>query len=171
MEPKKTLSCTQGVQAAVVLFTLNAGREGILRLAAQADLFRDVPAEALPAARERVLEEWRAFVHASVVYGLMHRAPNIVVAEYLRGTRALLAEQGYDAAGVEAFVDGPFAVYMELLVQERQKDCPGIFFRRVLPEEPMRKMPSGTVALISGVMAMTLCAVIDKLDGYDIRAE
>lgn len=170
MERKKTLTCAQGVQAAVVLFTLNTGREGILRLAAQADLFRGVPPEELPAVRERVLEEWRAFAHAAVVYALMHRAPNIVVAEYLRETRALLAQQGYDAAGAEAFIDGPFAAYMELLVQERQKECPPLFFRRVLGRKD-GDAPSGSLASVSGVMAMVLCAVIDKLDGYDIQTE
>lgn len=170
METKKKLTRAQGVEAAIVLFTLNTGREGILRLAARADMFRDVPPEALPAVRDQVLEEWRAFAHASVVYGLMHRAPNIVVAEYLRETRALLARQGYDAAGAEAFIDGPFAAYMELLVQERHKECPSLFFRRVLDRKD-GEILSGSVAVVSGVMAMLLCAVIDKLDGYDIQTE
>ena len=169
--PRKILSCAMSVRASLVLFALNTDRNALLRQADAARLFHNVPPEALPATRRRLLDEWRAFVHAVIVYGLGHRAPNSVVVEYLRTTRALLEDQGYSPEATEAFIDGPFHVYMERLMEEKHKECPVIFLRRLYGLDETQPIPAHPLAVFSGLMAMLICAVIDKLDQYDMRPE
>ena len=82
---KKTLHPEQAVQAACFLFELNTREGDILEMADRAGIpHADAPA------RKTLTREWYGFVHAAVVYGLMAQAPNLVMAEYLRSTRALL---------------------------------------------------------------------------------
>ena len=162
---KKTLSVAEAVQAAGILYELNSGREGIVSLASQAGL---------PCANEdeerTILREWRAFVHAAVLYGLMVHAPNIVVVEYLRATQTLLGRAGYTPAEAEAFVDDAFRAYVEPLLRTQTKECPAIFFRRVMDKEPS-ELPSRTVAVVAGVMAMILAAILDKLEQYEFAID
>lgn len=170
-QKRKKLSCALGVRTGLVLYALNTDRNALLRQADVAGLFNGIPPEQLLDTRQRLLEEWRAFVHAAIVYGLGHRAPNIVVANYLRTTRALLAEQGYNPKTAEAFIDGPFRVYMERLMEEKHKDCPVIFLRRVYALDNTQAVPSHALAVFSSLMAMLISAVIDKLDQYEILPE
>lgn len=170
-QKRKKLSCALGVRAGLILYALNTDRNALLRQADVAGLFNDIPPEQLLDIRQRLLEEWRAFVHAVIVYGLGHRAPNIVVANYLRTTRDLLAEQGYNPKATEAFIDGPFRVYMERLMEEKHKECPVIFLRRLYGLDNTQAVPRHPLAVFSSLMAMLISAVIDKLDQYEIFPE
>lgn len=111
-QEKKPLSAAQGLEAAHILFELNTGAEGILRMAQRSGLPEAFWGGPLA---PQLCEEWRAFVHAVVTAGLMQHAPNTVLAAYLRDTGSLLeqAEGHSDAAPLaerlEEFVDGPFS--------------------------------------------------------------
>lgn len=178
---KKPLPAAKGVEAAHILFALNTGTEDILRMAQRSGLPEIFWGGALA---PDLCGEWRAFVHAAVTAGLMRHAPNSVLTTYLRDTGFLLEQaEGHSdatplATRVEAFVDGPFSAYMELLAQERQKECPLLFFRRLgLSEEGALSHLMDQSALaraqarIAAVMAMLISALQDKLEAYDIAAE
>ncbi len=154
----------QAVQASCFLFELNTRRQDIVEMALKAGIPCDT---SHPAILDRTIEEWYGFVHAAVVYALMANAPNAVMAEYLRSTRTLLAQvAGYSPERIEAFIDSTFSGYIRLMAQNQQKQCPLLFFRRVLGVEDITSLPSEQVAFLSGMMAITMCAILDKLNGY-----
>ncbi|WP_298067299.1 hypothetical protein [uncultured Mailhella sp.] len=158
---KRRLSVAQAVEAAAILFSLNSGRDGVLLMAARSGL----PCSSEEEIR-RLLLEWRAFVHAAVLYGLMVQAPNVVVVAYLRSTQDMLKQLGYTQEQADAFVDGAFRAYSEPLVRTRTQECPAVFFRRLLDKD-ITDVPAKTAATVSGIMAMILSAVLDKLEQYD----
>lgn len=164
---KKTLSPEQAVQAACFLFELNTREQDILEMADRAGIPHG---DAL--ARKALLREWFGFVHAAVVYGLMAQAPNMVMAEYLRSTRALLGQTaGYSPEEIESFVDETFSGYIRLMAQNKQKLCPALFYQRLLGTDSLESLPAERVAFLSGMMAITMCAVLDKFGQYDFAAE
>lgn len=171
MSAKKTLSSAEGVEAAAILFELNTDPEQVRRMLEEAGLPTANGKESPAARRERCLLHWYGFVHAAVVAGLMVHAPNIVTASYLRSTRYLLKARGQKDTVCDAFVDTYFAPYMELLAREEQKECPALYFRLACGLEDIRAAPPRAAALLAGAMAMTLGAVFDKLEQYDIQAE
>lgn len=162
---KRRLSVAEAVQAASILYELNSGREGVLNMARQAEL-----SCAGPDGEKALLREWRAFVHAAVLYGLMARAPNIVVVEYLRATQDMLKRSGYTPAEAEQFVDEAFRAYVEPLLRTRTRECPAVFFRRLSGTE-LADAPPRSAAVVSGVMAMIFAAVLDKLEQYEFATE
>ncbi len=162
---KRKLSLAEAVEAARILFDLNAGEQGVLALAGRASLPHGTEEE-----RKRLLTEWRAFVHAAVLYALMACAPSVVVAAYLRSTQDMLRAMGCTAEEGEAFVDGAFSAYAEPLVRLQAQGCPAVFFRRLLGRE-VSEVPERSAAVVSGVMAMVLSAVMDKLEQYDYALE
>ena len=164
---RKVLSCTRSVEAACILFELNTRPSQILHLAREAGLPHCADTEA----ERQLCLQWYGFVHAAVVAGLMAHAPNAVVVAYLRGTTGLLAARGLSAEESAAFVDTVFSPYMQLLAEERQRECPALFFQQVCHLPSLDQVPPHTVAMISGAMAMTISAVVDKMERYDMRAE
>ena len=158
---KKQLSVARAVEAAGILFELNTGRQGVLDMAARAELTPGSPDE-----EKKLLREWYAFVHAAVLYALMVQAPNIVVLEYLRSTQTMLTALGFSPDEASLFVDDAFRAYVDPLVRTRTEECPAVFFRRLLGKE-VQDVPARQLAVISGVMAMILAAVLDKLEQYE----
>ena len=162
---KRTLPVAQAVEAAVILFELNAKPEGVFALAQKAGFPCTTKEE-----KERLLLEWRAWVHSAVLYGLMVQAPNIVVVEYLRVTQDLLKKLGYTEEQGRIFVDGAFKDYTTPLVQTQTKECPAVFFRRLVGKELVDVSPQ-SAALVSSVMAMILSAILDKLEQYEFAVD
>ena len=158
---KKELSVARAVEAATILFELNSGKQGVLAMAGQASLPCSSPAE-----QQKLLREWYAFVHAAVLYGLMVQAPNVVVVEYLRVTQSMLAHLGFKEDEALVFVDDAFHAYVEPMVRTRTEECPAVFFRR-LQDKDITEVPQHQVAVVSGVMAMILSAILDKLEQYE----
>lgn len=173
----KVLSRAEGAQAACFLFELNTREPDILEMAERAGLVPGAPAAGTDGAGRAVdkatlLREWYGFVHAAVVYGLMARAPNAVVADYLRATHDLLGRlAGYDTPAIDAFIDGTFAAYLRLMAQNRQKACPARFYNQVAGVEDLSSLPPERVAFLSGMMAITMCAVLDKFGNYTFSAD
>lgn len=171
---RKPLSRLDGVRAACLLFELNTREEDILEMAGRAGVAPGATGPegtGHPVKRDDLLREWRGFVHAAVVYALMAEAPNVVVAEYLRATRELLARAGYEDEVVEHFIDNTFAAYIRLMAQNRQKECPIRFYEQVLGVSDISCLPSERVAFLSGMMAITMCAVLDKVGNYEFLAD
>lgn len=162
---KRRLSVAEAVRAASILYELNSKPQDVLSLARQAALPCAGPEE-----EKALLREWRAFAHAAVLYGLMARAPNVVVVEYLRATQDMLRREGYTPDEAEQFVDGAFRAYTEPLLRTQTKECPALFFRRLTGREPA-DAPPHSVAVVSGVMAMIFAAVLDKLEQYEFATE
>lgn len=162
---KRKLTLAQAVEAAGILFELNTEERGALAIAEKAGL---------PVADEKgraaFLWEWRAYVHAAVLYGLMVQAPNVVVVEYLRVTQSMLRRLGYSEKQAEDFVDGAFRAYTDPMVRTQTQECPSVFFRRLLGKE-LTDVPAPAAALISGVMAMVMSATLDKLEQYEYGLE
>ena len=166
--PKK-LSKEEAVQAAVILFELNTKREELLDLLERAGIPCD---DAHAALRETAIEQWYGFVHAAIVYALMNQAPNAIVAEYLRSTRILLQTiAGYSEDHLEQFIDTTFSGYVRLMAQDKQKESPVLFYKQVLGGNPVEELPVERVAFLSGMMAITMCAILDKLEKYTFDVE
>ena len=162
---KRKLTLAQAVEAAGILFELNTEPKGALAIAARAGLPCGTDGE-----KAAFLWEWRAYVHAAVLYGLMVQAPNVVVVEYLRATQDMLRRLGYSAEQATDFVDGAFRAYTDPMVRTQTQECPAVFFQRLLGKE-LADVPAATVALISAVMAMVMSAMLDKLEQYEYGLE
>jgi len=162
---KRKLTLAQAVEAAGILFELNTEPKGALAIAARAGLPCGTDGE-----KAAFLWEWRAYVHAAVLYGLMVQAPNVVVVEYLRATQDMLRRLGYSAEQATDFVDGAFRAYTDPMVRTQTQECPAVFFQRLLSKE-LADVPAATVALISAVMAMVMSATLDKLEQYEYGLE
>ena len=162
---KRKLTLAQAVEAAGILFELNTEPKGALAIAARAALPCGTDGE-----KAAFLWEWRAYVHAAVLYGLMVQAPNVVVVEYLRATQDMLRRLGYSAEQATDFVDGAFRAYTDPMVRTQTQECPAVFFQRLLGKE-LADVPAATVALISAVMAMVMSATLDKLEQYEYGLE
>lgn len=166
MADKKILSCAQAVEAAAILLEIHTKRDEIATMLTHAEIQQDVVNV------QASYLEWLAFIHAAIVYSLMHRAPASVVAAYLRATTQLLQHHAPNEAssGVQHFVDSVFSPYMECLTQERQKDCPALFIQRVCGHA-VQTAKITTLRVISGVMAMALCSILDAVSQYDMQAD
>ena len=162
---KKKLTVARAVEAAGILFELNTKESGVLAMAQKAGLPCATAEE-----KSRLMLEWRAYVHAAVLYGLMVQAPNVVVVEYLRVTQDMLGKLGYSPAEAEDFVDDAFRAYADPMVRTRTQECPGVFFRRLLNKD-VADVPADTAAMVSGVMAMVMSAILDKLEQYEFGIE
>ena len=162
---KKKLDVATAVQAAGILFELNTGENGVLAMAQKAGLPCASGEE-----KKRLMLEWRAYVHAAVLYGLMVQAPNVVVVEYLRVTQSMLQKLGYSPKEAEDFVDGAFRAYVDPMVRTKTQECPDVFFRRLL-NRGVSEVPTETAAVVSGVMAMVMSAILDKLEQYEFGIE
>lgn len=162
---KKKLDVATAVQAAGILFELNTGENGVLAMAQKAKLPCASGEE-----KKKLMLEWRAYVHAAVLYGLMVQAPNVVVVEYLRVTQSMLQKLGYSPKEAEDFVDGAFRAYVDPMVRTKTQECPDVFFRRLL-NRGVSEVPTETAAVVSGVMAMVMSAILDKLEQYEFGIE
>lgn len=162
---KRKLTLAAAVEAAGILFELNTGKDGVLAMAQKAGLPCASEEE-----RRKLFWEWRAYVHAAVLYGLMVQAPNMVVVEYLRVTQDMLSRLGYSSEEAESFVDGAFRAYADPMVRTKTQECPSVFFRRLMDKD-VSEVPAATAAMVSGVMAMVMSAILDKLEQYEFGTE
>ena len=158
---KKKLTVARAVEAAGILFELNTRESGVMAMAQKAELPCGTAEE-----KSRLMLEWRAYVHAAVLYGLMVQAPNVVVVEYLRVTQDMLRRLGYSPEEAGDFVDGAFRSYVDPMVRTQTQECPAVFFRRLM-DRSVEEVPPATAAMVSAVMAMIMSAVLDKLEQYE----
>ena len=63
------------------------------------------------------------------------------------------------------------AVVYGLMAQNQQKQCPSLFYQRLVGEGALETLPKERVAFLSGMMAITMCAILDKLGQYEFGVE
>ena len=166
-EQTKTLTPEQAVQAACILFEINTREQDLMEMADRAGIPHDGETS-----RKALVREWYGFVHAAVVYGLMAQASNQVMAEYLRSTRTLLSQVAkYTPEQIEAFIDDTFSGYIRLMAQNQQKQCPALFYQRLVGTNALDALPKERVAFLSGMMAITMGAILDKFAQYAFAVE
>lgn len=162
--PVKMLTPQQAIIGATVLFELNVNPQELIEMAEKASLpYGDDE----PEGTEKLRREWFGFVHAGVTYALMGRAPQQAVAGYL-GTTLELMERfaGYDRAATDDFIDSTLTGYMELLTSGEQRKCPDRLLSRVVGENYADVLSTDQIAFMSGMMAITLCNILDTLERY-----
>lgn len=162
--PAKRLSPRQAVIGATVLFELNVNPQELAEMAEKASLpYGDDE----PDGTDKLRREWFGFVHAGIIYALMGKAPQQAVAGYLGTTLELLERfAGYDKATSEDFIDTTLTGYLELLASGEQRKCPDRFLCGVVGENYADVLSTDQIAFMSGMMAITLCNILDTLERY-----
>ena len=163
---KKILSPEQAVQAACILFELNTREQDLLEMAPRAGVPCGDDASRRPSPANGTLRSRRR--------GIRPDGPGLqsVMAEYLRSTRTLLSQMaGYTPEQIESFIDDTFSSYIRLMAQNQQKQCPSLFYQRLVGEGALETLPKERVAFLSGMMAITMCAILDKLGQYEFGVE
>lgn len=167
--PKKSLTPSQAVIGAMALFELNTKEDELAEMAQRASL-PYAPED--PETADLLRREWYGFVHAGLVWALMGRATTATVAGYLGTTAELLHRvAGYAPEEVDVFVDTTLTGYMELFAAGEQRQCPIRLLSQVVGEDFQETLSSDQIAFASGMMAITLCNMLDTLDRYAFLAE
>jgi len=162
--PTKTLTWEQAVIGACSLFELNIDQEELRRMAEKASL---PYGDAHPQETETLRREWYGFVHAGIIYALLGKAPRRAIVGYIGKTKELLARfAGYDEEASDAFIDNTLNGYMELLAGNEQRKTPHLLLGRVVGSNYMETLSKDQIAFISGMMAITLCNILDTLERY-----
>ncbi len=159
----KVLSGDRAVLAACALFDLSTKEDELKEMAAHASLPCVEDREKVAALRR----EWFGFVHAGIICALMDKAPSETVEAYIACTKDLLARLGgYSAKEAEDFIDTTLHTYASLIVKNEQRACPQLLLENVLGKEEAAKLSKDQLAFIAGMMAITLCNILDTLDRY-----
>ena len=93
-----------------------------------------------------------------------------VVMESTYGDRNHAPVASYTAE-LAKIIDDTFSSYIRLMAQNQQKQCPSLFYQRLVGEGALETLPKERVAFLSGMMAITMCAILDKLGQYEFGVE
>ena len=160
----KVLRGDRAVLAACALFELSTKEDELKEMAAHASL---PCGEDFPERAAALRREWFGFVHAGIICALMDKAPAETVEAYIACTRDLLARVGgYGAEEAESFIDTTLHAYASRIVKNEQRACPQLLLENVLGTEEAAKLSRDQLAFIAGMMAITLCNILDTLDRY-----
>ena len=101
--------------------------------------------------------------------------------QYIRDADYVLTESTYGdrnhapvasyTAELAKIIDDTFSSYIRLMAQNQQKQCPSLFYQRLVGEGALETLPKERVAFLSGMMAITMCAILDKLGQYEFGVE
>ena len=162
--PFKPLTWRQAITGACTLFELNINQDELKDMAERAT----IPfGPEHPESTEALRREWFGFVHAGIIYALMGKAPDKAITGYISCTRDLLAQFGnYDTAAADNFIDNTLNKYMQLLLQREQRQCPKRLLEAVMGPDYTNTLDNNKIAFISGMMAITLCNILDTLERY-----
>lgn len=155
---KKKLDLRQALDVCFIVFEKNCGKDALLRF--QKDIFmEEVSAEAFS-------DEWYAFVFAGIYYGFSQYAPAYMVLEYVRSIKYFLQETGYGEEKITAFLDTQFQAYIQCIIEERIKDCPALFYQRLLGKK-IQEVNQKSAVILSGAMAMFAANCLDIFEQYE----
>lgn len=161
---RKLLSPRQAVIGAVALFELNTKEDELADMALRAGLPYG-PDE--PDGTDRLRREWYGFVHAGIAWALLDKAPAEAVSGYLSGTLEIMERfAGYEREEAELFVATTLTDYMRLLSTAEQRQCPIRLLSHVLGQDFAEILSNDQIAFVAGMMAITLCNILDTLDRY-----
>ena len=167
---KRKLSINEALEMATLVFSMNTEKVPALALAEKAGILQADELAKDKELEEKFLWEWYAFVHASVSSALSVHGPAVLFVEYLRGTHQILENLGYSEESLAPFVDEALLAYSAPPLEGKEKKCPSIFFQRLF-QKNIQDISTQTVALISGAMAMLLCACHDTFEKFEYYAE
>lgn len=161
---RKFLSPRQAVIGAVALFELHTKEEELADMALRASIPYG-PDE--PEGTDRLRREWYGFVHAGIAWALLDKAPAEAVSGYLGGTLEIMERfAGYEREEAEQFVASTLTDYMRLISTGEQRQCPVRLLSHVLGEDFTEYLSNDQIAFVAGMMAITLCNILDTLDRY-----
>ncbi len=164
-QERKALTWDQAITAACALFELNVNERELEEIAERATL---PYGDGYPEETARLRREWMGFVHAGIIYAMMDRASSRSVEGYIACTRQLLEHfAGYDSRTTESFIDTTLSSYVGLLLNRQQRQCPQMLLEAVLGKDYASKLSADQIAFIAGMMAITLCNILDTLERHD----
>lgn len=160
----KILRGERAVLAACALFELSTKEDELREMAAHASL---PCGDEFPERAAALRREWFGFVHAGIICALMDKAPAETVEAYIACTRDLLARLGgYGAKEAENFIDTTLQAYASRIVKNEQRACPQLLLENTLGRDEAAKLSPDQLAFMAGMMAITLCNILDTLDRY-----
>lgn len=163
MTNEKKITCAQSVEIAMLLYEENINQAEITNMIKIANI--SLSQDMLPL----VFSEWKAFVHAAIVYSLMHHAPAVVACEYIKNIKALMGRHD-NLEDENSFIDNTFSAYMKCFVEDAAKECPQIFIKKILNIN-INDCSLQTVKVVSGVMALTISNILDKIELVEMMAD
>lgn len=154
---KRELSVQEAIEVCFIIFEKNC-EAGALQAFQKQTFLSSVPFA-------EFAKEWHAFVFAAVYHGFSQYAPAYMVLEYVRSIKYFLKEYGYDEKETALFLDNQFQAYIRLIIEEKVKDCPELFCKRLLAKG-LCEMEKRSVVLLSGAMAMLVANCLDIFENY-----
>lgn len=76
-----------------------------------------------------------------------------------------MKEYGYDEEETVLFLDNQFQAYIQLIIEEKVKDCPKLFYKRLLAKD-LSEIGKRSAVLLSGAMAMLVANCLDIFENY-----
>lgn len=155
---KKELSMQNALDVCFIIFEKNCQKDA-LRIFQEKIYLADIPFE-------KFAREWYAFVFGAIYHGFSQYAPAFMVLEYVRSIKYFLNEYGYNDAEITEFLDNQFQAYIQLIIEEKVKECPALFYRRLL-NKSVQEADKKSVVPLSGAMAMLVANCLDIFEKYE----
>ena len=156
--PRTQLTWEEVVIAATALFELNINESELSLMAEKAS----VPLS------DSLRLQWMGFVHAGIICAIMDQAPRRAVVEYIAQTKPLLNKFArLDEAAANSFIDTVLNPYVQLIMGHEQRKTPFRLLEQVMGKGYPESMEKPKLAFISGMMAITLCNILDTLGRYE----
>ena len=155
---KKELSTQNALDICFIIFEKNCQKDA-LKIFQEKAFLTEIDFE-------KFAREWYAFVFGAIYHGFSQYAPAFMVLEYVRSIKYFLKEYGYSDEEITAFLDNEFQAYIRLIIEDKVKECPILFYQRLLGKS-VQEADKHSVVLLSGAMAMLVANCLDIFEKYD----
>lgn len=155
---KRKLSTQNALDVCFIIFEKNCKKD-VLKIFQEKVFLADIPFE-------KFAREWYAFVFGAIYHGFSQYAPAFMVLEYVRSIKYFLKEYGYADEEITEFLDNQFQAYIQLIIEEKVKECPQLFYKRLLGIT-LQEADKNSVLPLSGAMAMLVANCLDIFEKYD----
>lgn len=159
---KKELSTQNALDVCFIIFEKNCQKDA-LKIFQEKVYLADI-------SYEKFAKEWYAFVFGAIYHGFSQYAPAFMVLEYVRSIKYFLKEYGYSDEEITEFLDNQFQAYIKLIIEEKVKDCPQLFYKRLLGKS-VQEANKKSVVPLSGAMAMLVANCLDIFEKYEYAKE
>lgn len=155
---KKKLSTLDAIDVCFIIFRDNC-KPDVLKTFQEKVYLMDIPFE-------KFAKEWYAFVFGAIYHGFSQYAPIFMVLDYVRSIKYFLEEYGYSEKEIIDFLDNQFQAYIKLIIEEKVKECPQLFYKRLLGKT-LQEVDKKSVVPLSGAMAMLVANCLDIFEKYE----
>lgn len=155
---KKELSTQNALDVCFIIFEKNCQKDA-LKIFQEKVYLAGIPIE-------KFAKEWYAFVFGAIYHGFSQYAPAFMVLEYVRSIKYFLKEYGYSDEEITEFLDNQFQAYIKLIIEEKVKECPQLFYQRLLGKS-VQEADKKSVVPLSGAMAMLVANCLDIFEKYE----